>query len=784
MSRLPRALVALALLAGCGRGELALDLAPRFAALLEVPGLMGVVRVTRAGDGAVVAQSTMVAFEGTARARLPGVPAGVDLRVEVEWSSGAVVVARSREPQAVRLEEGQTAQVAFDADDLVYPDTDGDGAADLAEVVWEAQNPAQAAGAHQDAARMPPGFLTGLEGSEALPGYPFGVALLGESGVAVLPLLTQVSIQGIPEGSQRLSLQSLVTGAHFEYPLDCDGTGVPWATVANPSVNPVQILAVCGSQLSIFQGEFELEFATRTSLTLPSESMFLSVAKDGGVAYAAHPSFGAISVIGLRPGQPGFALIVDRLQSPLLPQGCVPKVLADTGERLIVADGSGGLVAVAHQGNAGHSLQGRALADSLRNPGWVVAHPAGQVVFSSDDVSNELVAVDVASPDPAAWHELGRLPLDSAVSAAELAPGPGAWLYVVTERSIYCVEAFSLAVAWRVTLGAPDVLSLGGLALSPDGLHGASSSPDGRALLRLGRPPAASRELEPNGATRAGPHAHNALGPPPSAAVGLADKDEAEPGTPLMLPCQVQTLQGLQDFHDDVEDVWRFEPGDFSGPLALAVRPSSCYARLNLSTFDEGGQLLEHAYHPVEPYCLSNGTGVWMLVQDPSQVAWVGVGAQDFDFNSNAAHYTLEAIPQPGLREIDELEPNTELGSAQILTWLPVIVRGRAELTDDRGPVVSGVDTAEDCFLLDFSRGRLAIRLDMAAGVELNLYVLDATGARLQGQVGMTGAGLSEYFIAEPHSQSPAYGLVCVSIPALADPPQADYTLTIVDLAR
>ncbi|HSA21589.1 MAG TPA: hypothetical protein P5076_09075 [Myxococcota bacterium] len=545
-----RRLLAMALLlaaAGCGQGELTLDLAPRFAALLEVPGLLGVVIVTRADGGEEVARAGLVAFEGSAATRLGGIPAGVDLLVRVEWYAGAgmVLVAESA-AQPVRLAEGKTSSVAFDADALDYPDTDGDGAANLAEVVWEDREPGAAASAWNDPTRVPPGFLTGFVAAIPTPGMCYSVAPFGTMSVVAVTQsdLTRQGGNLVPT-NQRIEVLEPTTRNHLEHPLTCSASGYPLTARVSPVANPPEVAVLCGATLSFVQPEPNLGLSSSGVATLQFESPRIAYSRDGSLVYVPHKEAGSISVVGATPFQPDHAQLLRVLAAPALPADGVFMDAADTGAHLLVSDaGGGGLLVLSRPAGQVESLVGRILADSLDTPGLLLVHPAGGIAYvATSDVQAgryALVAIDIRGADPTSWSIAGEVPLDGPAVGLATDARLGAYLYVATMQTVYGVDAFSFGTLWTRTSGQLDLGLFLDLSIAGDGSAGFVPQSDTRGVFVLGVPSSADlAETEPNGRLPAEPQPANVLRVDGGPSVGFVTLSDPEVGPLTEIACRV-----------------------------------------------------------------------------------------------------------------------------------------------------------------------------------------------------------------------------------------------------
>ncbi len=783
MNRLAAALLAVALLGGCGRSDAEFRvLRPHFAALLDVPDLVGEVVIRR--DGEEIARTNLVIDGESASARLPGLPAGADLEVEIVWRSGEVTVARTAEPKVLRLQKGRRTSVEFAPGDYAYPDDDGDGASNITEVVWAADNPSDAAGAVEDPDLSPPGFFSGVTATIATAGDPGNVHMTAATSWAVLTTSEAEFDQGgnVTFKDHMLNSVDLRTGQRLSFEFECPRSGFQWDVRRNPIANPEQTAVFCGNRILFYKYLPAAELEGET--TLFYDGTRIEYGKDGNRLYAIHPDYGLIVVIDLDRSSPTFSEVLIQIDGSIMSGNILPLTVRDTGDHLLIGDAqNGGLVVLSHTDGTGYHFVDHVLMDELPEPLHIVLHPSGRRAYVAENNSGLLVVLDIEPEEPAAWSVVAEVEIAPMFTGLTIDYSYGNWVYALTTGTIARLDTLTNEVTWKREFGSADRGFFRDIALSPQGAFGVVSVGDCRGLMVLGKPDPENVEWEPNNDLADLDDTANVIGPPPARVCGWAD---IEDDGSLSFDYWAITDAGRVDYTDDIDDLWTLDPGDHHGRLAIGVFPTNGYSRMSLTIHDPSGDILDLASFPMGGVVLSHGTGVF-LVTDPVDLlppgTMVGAAIQDFDFGYIYTPYEIIALPvDDPLPAIDEVEPNNSADQAPLIGAFPVVVYGTAEASDQGEYVVWGNEDAEDCYKVRVDSSRIAVRLDQGPDSDLDIFILDSQGGRIARQYGMIGQGLPEFFAFEPRASQPDWVfLVCVVKLDDEDPPESDYTLTFVN---
>ncbi|OGQ91301.1 MAG: hypothetical protein A2289_09730 [Deltaproteobacteria bacterium RIFOXYA12_FULL_58_15] len=753
---------------------------PRFAALLEGLDISGEVRVYRDGARTTLARADLEIDGAVARARLPALPSGEDLNVRIFWRSDSLSIAESG-GRTVRLDGGGNKKLSFSASDYVYPDVDGDGANNLFELIYENDNPNEAAGAVSNPRLFPRGFFSQPAGVIALPG---AVAFQAEvRSLGSLAMVGTMDIEGTmsrPEYvNQAVDFIHVPTRERHSVPLDCTDQEPLFAVRLNGGGEAGVVAASCGAKVHYLLADHYLGVVEDTTQIGVGQIDYLVFSASGQRLYAVDLFRGEIHVMYSGIGTPRYGLI-ETLDADVLGDGVLVHRLVDTGSRLIVLDpGHEGLIVLSHVDDANHVRIASPLRGQLNKPADIVLHPSGDIAYIANLGDGLLRVVDISANDPNQWSIIGAVAISTELSSLAIEPVYGYWLYAVADRAFARINTISLAIEQRFDIAGDDASQLMHVALSEDGAFGVVVASG--AIMPLGNPASPWVEEEPNNTVAQAAANRAVVGPPPSTSVGFADMREDFDSSVRFVQTVYNGLSPVE-FEEDIEDLWRLDVGNAARPLVLAVFPAMDLGRMSISLVTAQGEVTETAIFPLQATSLTPGTGVFMIT-DPAEDLpaglSVGINATDFDRTSNYTPYEIVAKELGNVTTILEVERDYSV-DPQFVAIFPSVVEGLAEASDEGAYVGWGSEDAEDCYLVDVATNRLGIRLDFADDVDLDLTILNLDGARMLQQYGLVGLGLAEHFVFEPHLRDKNF-LVCVTIEDGIPPASAPYTITFVD---
>ncbi len=568
MNRIAAALLAVALLGGCGRSDVGFRvLRPHFAALLDVPDLVGEVVVSR--DGEELTRTNLVIDGESASAQLPGLPAGTDLEVEIVWRSGEVTVARTAEPKVLRLQRSKRTSVDFAPGDYAYPDDDG--ASNITEVVWAADNPSDAAGAVEDPGLSPPGFFSGVTATIATAGDPGNVQMTAVTPWAVFTTSeVEFDQQGNPIFKDHmLNSVDLHTEQRLSREHDCPMSGFQWDVRRNPIANPEQTAIFCGNKVLLYKyvpaAELEGE------ITLLHGGSRIEYGKDGKRLYAIHPDLGQIVVIDADRNSTSFTDVLTYIDRSIMPDNSQPRPVRDTGDRLLIGDcQNGGIVVVAHEGGTAYSFVAHVLMDEIPEPLHIVLHPSGRRAYVAENNRGLLVVLDIEPEDPDDWSVIAEAEIAPWFAGLAIDHNYGNWVYALTMGTIARLDTLTNEITWKREFSSDGRGAFNGISVSLQGEIGVVSVGDCRGLMVLGKPDPRNSEREPNNDPADLDDTTNAIGPPPARVCGWAD---IEDNGNLSFDYWATTDTGPVDYTEDIDDLWTLDPGDHHGRLAIGVFP-------------------------------------------------------------------------------------------------------------------------------------------------------------------------------------------------------------------
>lgn len=765
---------------------------PAFTALTDIPNLVGKVSV-RLGSQ-TIATTSLKLTETQAQARLPDLPAGKNLAITIEWSSNTVIVATTAEPKKIRLERGQTSQLDFAADAYVYPDDDGDGASNLVEVVY-AEGNADAMDAVNNPNKTPPGYFSGVVAAVSVPNIPQAIQVMDSTPLAVFSTTNVSGTASNPVFSeQQVHATHLKTRERHSAVLSCSASGFIWDVRQNSVTGDV--VGSCGKTVNLVMAS-PAGIGVLSTLTLSYEAYTLVYGKNGKRLYVMHPGNHAISIINTDPYSEHFFELLTTLKEDVLGNDAHPNRLADNGKFLLVTDDvNGGVIVLVNNNDTEYTLYGSFLAYQIPTPGDIVFHPSGQCAYVADYQLGRIMVIDTTSENPNLWSLVHVVPVAPFLNELAIEATHGSWVYAATANRIVRMDTLTNSITWQQDFGVEGRGTLSDIAIAKDGAFGAVTVGDAAGILVLGRPDPKRMQQSPDVLPNQVDGNQSRVGPSNTISVGWGDMEEE--GAINFNSWSLGIGNQHVNFSEDIEDMWYLDTNQETNRLAIALLPTDGFARMNLSTVDADGNVLASAIYALQSIRLATGNGVFLVTPPvptlPTPI-WVGVGAQDFDQAVNFSSYEIVVRPVPDpIPSVDEVEPNNEVDTAQIITSLPVMIHGVADTADSPSFSVYAGGDVEDCYSVDLRSSRIGVRLDYPDDqIDLNLYILirainpspppDYVFQRLPGQYGMLGAGLSEYFVFEAFMVDVGYGFVCVDIPDDSQPSTANYTITLVDFA-
>ncbi len=762
---------------------------PAFAELTEGLDVVGVVEVAKADDPAntPIAAATLMLVNNNGSVQIPGLPSGKDLRVQIHWQVGSVPVADST-PQYVRLGAGEHSSLTFSATDYAFPDTDGDGVANLYELVFARDNPDLGGDPVTDAQVQPAGFFSEFAGAIALPGdIAFQAVARALNGLALIGTST-LSAASTPIYSEHTAnIVNLTTRERRGLPLDCDDTE-PVAAVATNIGGETPLAAIaCGMKVHFVVVDGLLGTVLATTSVEIGNVDYLFYAKDGRRLYAVDLFHHRISVLNSGVGKATGYAVAEVIDTALLGRDAIITSLVDTGTRLILTDSAtDSLVVLSHQEGAQFERVGVALAGQLAKPETVILHPQGDRVYVANLGDGSVREVDIRANDPASWRVTGTVVVANELSSLAIEPVYGNWLYAVAAHAFARIDTLTLRIDRRIDLPDGDMNLFMDVAVSEDGARGVVVA-GAAGLLVLGNSVQVTTEQEPNDTVAQAFASAAVIGPPPARAVGFVDISQ-NPNPAVTFFANVYQGTTPVPFEEDIEDLWRLELGDTAGPVALAVVPTAGISRVSLSLVEAEGGVLDTAIYPLQATVLPVGTGVFLVIDSPADLppgVLVGISATDFDRSANFTPYEVSIVAPGPFAEVVESEStggaaNNDRDGAQLVSLVPSVLHGVVDAADAGAYVAWGTEDVEDCYLVDVANRELGVRLDFGAQVDLDLTVHDLQGVRIPNQHAMVGLGSPEHFIFEPHLSAKNF-LVCVTIEDGTTPASASYTLTFVD---
>jgi hypothetical protein len=783
------------LISGCSTQDLHIELKPHFSKLVNVPNLSGEIRIgVEVGEGEIEeisVTSLQIGQDNTARASIGDLPAGKELLVNIDWYSGSYLVANVLEPKSIRLEKGKEATLTFAANDYIYPDSDGDGALNIHEAVFESQNPDLENGAVEDSEVAPTGFFNGFVGAVAIDGNPMGIEVL--SGASDMALITSADVDQLQDGTvvysnHKINVVETETRLRNNIEILCSVDSDPYMVAKSPKLDFIEVAVVCGSKVLLYSGFPSIAAIEETPVNLFNPVYKIAYSASGNRLYALHSDHGEISVIDTEYNSPTYGQKVATIASEMIGENSRISNLVDNGKLLIVTDAEGGLIVLSHQNDENQTLVGRIFSESevLTKPSQVVLHPSGQMLYVTDNESGKLLALDVGSENIADWQIVEEIEIGLNVVDLVIDPLHGFWVYALTIERIIRINSLTNEIEWNRKLSKDQRGLLFDMAIGFDGKKGMITVADSRGSLMLGAVNTSSQEAEDNDEPSQLNGEANMIDSFPARIVGWGEQQDS--GS-VSFDTWAMGDTGRVDFSDDIEDLWQLDlsaqSGNVAGTLAIGLFPTSSYSRVNLSLMDSEGTILQQAVYPVGAMSLSTGTGIFMVTDVVSNIpegALLGVGTRDYGMATNYGPYEIVVMPlNSQIIEKEEIEPNNDAETAQLQTTFPVVINGVAQVGDTGGYVVYGADDAEDCYQVRVDSSRLAISLDFEENHDLDVFILDMEGNRIVGQYGLIGPGQSEYFVFEPYVQDPYLYLVCVNIDETSNPSEAAYRLTFID---
>ncbi len=721
------------------------------AARIDLPGLGGVVVVTSL-DGEELTRGEVDGSSGNII--LYGVPTGEPVNTQILWEAGGYVVAET-ELKVSEVDWVNTACVEFQEADFVFPDDDGDGAINLFEVAFENEVGERGEGAPGDPTIVPDGFFSDVVDLIPLADVAFGLAV--RELASELLVTTPASDATGAWTHNEINLIDLGNHRRHSELIPCSGFAT--AALFNP-INRASTGAVgCGSAVHLLN----VDFATFDLSATVNTGAFASLAysKTGDVLYKVGPT----EVVGILAD----GSLHSGTQSDAWDDTQTPWSLADTGNYLLVPDrGNRSLNVIFHWEDDVGLHSGWSMFGDLIKPGAIVLHPAGHRAYVAEEETGKVLVIDLT--DQSAL-ELS----DPVVAEIEASPPPihlaidqrdGYWLYVTTAEKILRVNTLTNEVESEISIGGPKNIPTA-IAVSSEGSHAVVATRWGATYV-LGHGAQSASEHEPNnGLATAGTLDRSMVG-------WLDTDDEGEQSTPWSVD---------DGAPDDFEDLWSVTAPAATEHLAVALIPTRTDPAFKLALLDGAGEVVESIISSLGS-TLTPGTGIFLLSPGgaafPNQ-AFIGVSLRD---NTPAVSpYVLKMSRLADLPAVAEVEDNGQVANAQALNGYPMILNAAIDAAET-GDFSAGApaDDFEDCFSLYTGDTHLAVRLDFPSDVDLNLAVLDSSGAWMERHASIARDGQPEVMIFEPQTRVDRH-TVCVGIIDSAPVTTATYTLTLVDFS-
>lgn len=751
-------------------------LRPASRKLLDRLALEARIEITNAANE-VVASTSLAITDEAAVGSLPELPAGEDLAARVFWSASGVTIAAS-EQRSVRIEPGKTQSLSFDAGSYTYPDEDGDGAINLYELVWAADNPGLGDGV-TDPEVLPAGFFNSIVGAAAVGGdFSAPVAVEPINNIVVVGSVDIDVDTPTPYRNHRANIFVFPMRQRTERRFDCAGTMTVLAIAINPKASTIAA-AACGNAIHFFDPVNDIFAGGPYATAQNRRATSLVFTGNGEALYAIDGFEGTVAVFG-DGGAAANAQVEALLDDSFFGAGSEVWSVAELGAYLLFIDPIlGALHVVSHEDHRNHTLVATALPGELIGARAIVTHPSGDEIFVAKGSQGTVAFIDTSNTEIDAWQIVAELEVAVGVDELALEPTYGIWLYAVSPDSIARIDTARQAVEWRYDLADDYSGGFEGLALGSDGKIGVAVG-GGSALVQLGVSVQDHLEREPNHRPS---NPGGAIGPPPALSVGWGDINENTEDA-LEFIGTAYDFSGPIPYREDIEDLWRLDTTGASGGLALAILPTAPMSRFGIALLDGEGDILAVDMDILQAVPLTTGTGVFLITPPVSELppeTLVGVIAKDLDRTANFSAYEVVAVEVDyPLFEISENEPNEDPETADPVMLYGSILRGVAESSDNGAFYGWGSEDVEDCFIFDVGSGRVGVRLDFAADVDLDLTVHDMTGVRVPGSYGLLGPGLPEYFVFEPWHPANHF-LVCVTSEDATQPASVPYSLTMID---
>lgn len=738
---------------------------PPFAGMWAVPDLVGEV-IVRADEptGSEVGRATVVIHGATFSAAVPSLPIDRDLWVNIEWRSAGRVIATT-EGKVVRLAAGDNGTVSFDAEAYRYPDSDGDGASDLIEVVHAAAVPDLGANAPDDPDVVPTGYFNTFAAS-----FGVGASLTATfnpfDGDLVLPTCRLRSTGACVDHA--VVVIDPQSRWRWTTPVDCPDDAVLSGVVFWQGIQRLVSVLCSGAAMGgnglqdevIVLREVGGSLEPWQVVPTPSGAIQLFAGGTGGTVYA----LGDTVLYEIAPGD---------TVSPLRDAYAMPSTLGTTSliagveldGRLILTDRAhNGLVVVS--GAAGERVAEAVLSDAFADPIAIAVHPTKARAYVASWGNGRLSTVDITQSDPSAWQVIAEL-AGVAADKVVVEPRYGAWLYTAMAGRLSRIDVLTGEVGWTADSGCRACQILP--TMSADGLLATVST--GFTTYLLGYRAAPLVDTEPNEARE------QAAGPlrAPVSAYGWADGEDTS-------AFGVQWDASGSWIADDLEDLWQLDTTGLAGRVALALIPGDMSQHMALVLIDE--TVIGTAfYYPIAVTFGPPGSGV-LLASDPlvelPLPLFAGVGI--FDGQSLVTDYELVvmALPAELAPATDSTDPDGTWATANILASLPAEAHGVID-SGETG-VANGSDEFVDCYRVQLAGRRLAARLDWPdPSVDLNLLPFTNDDSPQPPYSYPVAPGIPEHVILDPQGDLLEV-MLCVGVSSGAGVTHEPYTLLVVDL--